>query len=93
MRFPTLNAYAFLITLLSLWLAKPSQISSVVKGNLYLHQMNYDKDFYDHKTKEITIFYLHIFIILPIYLAKVLFIFRCSKNWQKKSSGNHLLSK
>ena len=57
MRLPTLNAYAFLITLLSLWLAKPSQISSVVKGNLYLHQMNY-KDFYHHKTKEITISYL-----------------------------------
>ena len=53
MRFPTLNAYAFLITLLSLWLAKPSQISSVVKGNLYLHQMNY-KDFYHLKAKEIT---------------------------------------
>ena len=26
-------------------------------------------------------------------LSKVLFIFRCSKNWQKKSAGNHLLSK
>ena len=25
--------------------------------------------------------------------AKVLFIFRCSKNWQKKSAGNHLLNK
>ena len=58
MRFPTLNAYAFLITLLSLWLAKPSQISSVVKGNLYLHQMNY-KDFYHYKAKNITTFYLH----------------------------------
>ena len=43
-----------MITLLSFWLAKPSQISSVVKGNLHLHQMNYDKDFYHHKAKEIT---------------------------------------
>ena len=25
--------------------------------------------------------------------VKVLFIFRCSKNWQKKSAGNHLLNK
>ena len=59
MRLPTLNAYAWsLITLLSLWLAKPSQISSVVKGNLYLHQINYDKDFYHHKAKEITTSYL-----------------------------------
>ena len=43
-----------MITLLSFWLAKPSQISSVVKGNLHLHQMNYDKDFYHQKAKEIT---------------------------------------
>ena len=43
-----------MITLLSLWLAKPSQISSVVKGNLYLHQIDYDKDFFYHKAKKIT---------------------------------------
>ena len=30
---------------------------------------------------------------LLLHAAKVLFIFRCSKNWQKKSAGNHLLSK
>ena len=32
-------------------------------------------------------------VALEKIAGKVLFIFRCSKNWQKKSAGNHLLSK
>jgi hypothetical protein len=33
---------------------------------------------------------LEIFLVTT---SKVRFIFGCSKNWQKKSAGNHLFSK
>ena len=35
----------------------------------------------------------HLSIYQKKIKGKVLFICRCSKNWQKKSAGNHLLSK